>query len=86
MIGSTGNDIGDGKLLQESGASWCENLLKLGFSPAYFYYFDRKLPGDDAGAFHSCELWYEFETYPRCWRPWEPCDLELSRIMSSLLG
>ena len=83
MIGSTGNDIGDGKLLQESGARWCENLLKLGFSPAYFYYFDRKLPGDDAGAFHSCELWYEFETYPRCWRPWEPCDLELSRIMSS---
>ena len=24
MIGSTGNDIGDGKLLQESGACWCE--------------------------------------------------------------
>ncbi len=83
MIGSTGNDIGDGAFLQNSERGFCENLLKLGFSPAYFYYFDRKLPGDDAGAFHSCELWYEFETYPRCWRPWEDCDRELSRILSS---
>ena len=83
MIGSTGNDIGDGKLLQESGARWCENLLKLGRTPAWFYYFDRKLPGDSAGAFHSCELWYEFETMNRCWRPWEDCDWELSQTMSS---
>lgn len=83
MIGSTGNDIGDGKLLQESGARWCENLLKLGRTPGWFYYFDRKLPGDSAGAFHSCELWYEFETMNRCWRPWEDCDWELSQTMSS---
>lgn len=83
MIGSTGNDIGDGKLLQESGARWCENQLKLGRRPAYFYFFDRKLPGDDAGAFHSSELWYEFETLSRCWRPWEECDWELARVLSS---
>lgn len=82
MIGSTGNDIGDGVLLQESGARFCENQLKLGRQPAYFYFFDRKLPGDNAGAFHSSELWYEFETMNRCWRPWEDCDWELARIMS----
>lgn len=83
MIGSTGDDIGGDTLLQESGARWCENQLKLGRMPAYFYFFDRKLPGDDAGAFHSSELWYVFETYPRCWRPWEDRDRELSEAMSA---
>ena len=82
LIGSTGNDVGNGLILQESGARWCENLLKLGRKPGYFYFFDRKLPGDDAGAFHSSELWYEFETLGRCWRPWEDWDWELSRILS----
>ena len=83
MIGSTGNDIGSGTLLQESGARFCQNQLDLGRKPAYFYFFDRKLPGDGAGAFHSCELWYEFETLGRCWRPWEDCDRELARVMSN---
>ena len=82
MIGSTGNDIGGETLLQESGARFCQNQLDLGRKPAYFYFFNRKLPGDDAGAFHSCELWYEFETLGRCWRPWEDCDRELARVMS----
>ncbi len=83
MIGSCGNDIGGGKLLQESGARWCENQLKLGRVPAYLYFFDRKLPGDDAGAFHSSELWYVFETMPRCWRPWEEQDRKLAEVMSA---
>lgn len=82
MIGSTGNDIGEGKLLQESGARWCENQLRLERTPAYFYFFDRNLPGDQAGSFHSCELWYEFSTQDRCWRPWQPWDRELSRAIS----
>ncbi len=83
MIGSCGNDIGGSDLLPTAGARWCENQLKLGRAPAYQYYFDRKLPGDDAGAFHSSELWYVFETLPRCWRPWEDNDWELSRVMST---
>ena len=82
MIGSTAKDIGDGLLLQEAGARWCRNLLKLGRKPGYFYFFTRNLPGDDAGAFHSCELWYQFQTMDRCWRPWETCDRELSRCLS----
>ncbi len=83
MIGSCGDDIGGADLLPQAGARWCENLLKLGRKPAYQYYFDRKLPGDDAGAFHSSELWYVFETQPRCWRPWEDWDRKLSEIMSA---
>lgn len=33
-----------------------------------------KLPGDDAGAFHSSELWYIFGTLGRCWRPYKKSD------------
>ena len=42
------------------------------------YYFTRKLPGDNAGAFHSAELWYVFNTLSRCWRPWEDRDRQLA--------
>ena len=82
MIGSTRDDIGGQALLQEAGARWCENQLKLGRKPCYFYLFNRKLPGDGAGAFHSSELWYEFETLDRCWRPWEDCDRQLAKVVS----
>lgn len=47
----------------------------------YLYYFTRKLPGDEAGAFHSAELWYMFGTLDRCWRPLTEADQELSRRM-----
>ena len=60
-----------------------ENQLKLGRRPAYLYFFDRKLPGDQAGAFHSSELWYEFETLSRGWRPWEEHDWELAEQLSA---
>ena len=84
MIGSTGNDIGfEVKLLEKSAVNWAENQLKLNRKPSYLYYFDRKLPGDDAGAFHSCELWYVFHTLDRAWRPWEDCDRALESIVSA---
>lgn len=82
MIGCTKDDIGDGILVQ-AGENFCENQLKLHRAPAYLYYFARPLPGDEHGAFHSSELWYIFETLPRCWRPWEEHDHDLSRMMAS---
>lgn len=48
---------------------------------AYVYYFDRKLPGDESGAFHSAELWYVFGSLRYCWRPMEDADYALSRRM-----
>lgn len=78
MIGSLADDIGGTELLQKAGAEFCQNQLKLGREPGYLYYFTRRLPGDAEGAFHSAELWYVFETLPRCWRPWEDRDRELS--------
>ena len=35
----------------------------------YYYRFDVAMPGDDAGAFHSSELWFSFGTLATCWRP-----------------
>ena len=51
----------------------------------YVWYFDRMLPGDNAGAWHSSDLWYWFGTLSNCWRPMEPKDEALSRQMSSYL-
>jgi para-nitrobenzyl esterase len=48
---------------------------------AFAYQFARPLPGDDAGAFHSSELWFVFHTLDRCWRPLTKGDEALSRYM-----
>lgn len=84
MIGSCGDDMGaDVQLLEKAAARWGKNQLALGRTPTYLYLFDRKLPGDDAGAFHSSELWFVFHTLERAWRPWEPCDYVLQQQMSA---
>lgn len=48
----------------------------------YLYFFTRRLPGDDLGSFHSAELWFEFETLNRCWRPFTGVDFDLAVAMS----
>ena len=56
---------------------------RLGKAPCWLYYFTRALPGDGFGAWHSCELWYSFDTMDRCRRPWEERDFALrDRIMA----
>ncbi|MBB5266078.1 para-nitrobenzyl esterase [Catenibacillus scindens] len=60
---------------------WCEQREKNSNYPAYLYYFTRRLPGSDDGAFHSAELWYTFGTLGRCWRPMEEHDFALSGQM-----
>lgn len=84
IIGSTKDEMGRGsaEVLEESAKQFALNQEKLGRAPVYVYHFERALPGDDAGAFHSAELWYEFETMERCWRPFEEHDYQLSREMS----
>lgn len=78
MLGSTADDIGVFPEMKEKGEhggiykgciNWSLALEKLGRKPAYVYYFTRALLGDDAGAFHSSELWYMFGTLGRSWRP-----------------
>lgn len=48
---------------------------------SFVYYFSHPLPGDDAAAFHSAELWYVFGSLDYCWRPMTKGDYELSDRM-----
>ena len=58
--------------------AWAELLESHGKGPVYLYYLDRKLPGDEMGAFHAADLWYVFKTFMRSWRPWTGADYELA--------
>jgi len=49
--------------------------------PLYYYEFGPTIPGDDAGAFHSSELWFVFETLMKCWRPFDGHHYDLARRM-----
>ena len=51
----------------------------------YTWHFDRQLPGDENGAWHSSDLWYWFGTLPNCWRPMEEKDYALSNQMTDYL-
>ena len=76
MCGSTSEDMMP-PILQKMSGSWCAAQTQ----PSYVWYFDRQLPGDDNGAWHSSDLWYWFGTLDNCWRPMERKDAELSEQM-----
>ena len=52
---------------------------------SYTYMFDRMLPGDKNGAWHSADLWYWFGTLENGWRPFEKEDYQLSDNMTTIL-
>ena len=60
---------------------WC----KAQDVPSYLWLFDRCLPGDERGAWHSSDLWYWFGTLDNCWRPMEEKDYALSEQMTDYL-
>ncbi len=76
MAGSNSEDIAP-PVLHKMARSWCAVRRK----PSYTWYFDRRLPGDDCGAWHSSDLWYWFGTLDNCWRPMEQKDRDLSDQM-----
>ena len=80
MAGSTSEDVMP-PMIYSMARSWCAAQEK----PSYAWFFDRKLPGDDNGAWHSSDLWYWFGTLDNCWRPMEDKDQELSEQMVSYL-
>ena len=80
MAGSTSHDMAP-PILQSLSRKWCAKQEK----PSYTWYFDRMLPGDNCGAWHSSDLWYWFGTLENCWRPMEEKDFDLSRQMVSYL-
>ncbi len=85
ILGATRNDIlatDKSNPIQSGCIAWSQLMEKIRRKPSYVYAFHRALPGDDAGAFHSSELWYLFGTLRRCWRPFTPEDEVLSARMT----
>jgi carboxylesterase type B len=62
--------------------------LSNGFSQKHYVYeFSASMPGwDDPGTFHSCDLWFWFETLGMCWRPFGGDHFMLARKMSDYLA
>ncbi|MBQ8771665.1 MAG: carboxylesterase family protein [Clostridia bacterium] len=80
LIGTTSEDMVP-PILYSMAQNWCKKQT----SPAYLWYFEHKLPGDDHGAWHSADLWYWFGTLPNCWRPFDKKDYDLSEEMVNRL-
>lgn len=80
MAGSTSHDMAP-PILHSMTRKWIARRQQ----PSYTWYFDRLLPGDDHGAWHSADLWYWFGTLENCWRPMEQKDYDLSEQMVDYL-
>lgn len=80
MAGSTSHDMAPPVLFAMT-RKWISGRVQ----PGYTWFFDRMLPGDHCGAWHSSDLWYWFGTLPNCWRPMEQKDQALSRRMVEYL-
>ena len=80
MAGATSEDVMP-PIIYSMAKDWC--AAQGGGSYAWF--FDRKLPGDDKGAWHSSDLWYWFGTLENCWRPMTRKDHTLTNQMTDYL-
>ncbi|HTY81572.1 MAG TPA: carboxylesterase family protein [Dehalococcoidales bacterium] len=60
---------------------FCETVAEQGGQTVFSYRFGPEIPGDTAGAFHSSDLWFEFETLAKCWRPFVGKHYDLARQM-----
>lgn len=84
MLGSTSHDIAPPVLFQMA-RDWCAKQAVQGKQESYAWLFDRMLPGDERGAWHSSDLWYWFGTLKNCWRPFTAHDEMLSEVMTEYL-
>ena len=80
MAGSTSEDVMP-PVIYQMAKDWCAAQEE----KSYAWFFDRRLPGDDNGAWHSSDLWYWFGTLENCWRPMTEKDRKLSDQMTDYL-
>ena len=80
MAGSTSHDMMP-PFMYSMSKKWCEAQKK----NSYLWYFDRILPDETYGAWHSSDLWYWFDTLDNGWRPWTEKDRRLASLMSDYL-
>ena len=80
MAGSTSHDMMP-PFIYSMSQKWCEGQKK----SSYVWFFDRVLPDETYGAWHSSDLWYWFDTLDNGWRPWTEKDRALASLMSDYL-
>ena len=80
IIGSNSHDMAP-PILHSLSKKWGKSRGER----SYIYLFDRMLPGDKCGAWHSADLWYWFGTLENCWRPMEEQDYSVSDKMTTFL-
>ena len=84
LMGSTSEDIFT-PVFYSMAINWCIEQYKQNKKPSYCWHFERQLPGDENGAWHSSDLWYWFGTLENCWRPFTKYDFNLSDKMTDYL-
>lgn len=80
MMGSNAQDMMP-PMMYNMAFSWCKMQSDQEKQPSYCWFFERQLPGDRHGAWHSADLWYWFGTLKNGWRPFVQKDFELSEQM-----
>ena len=90
LTGNTNNEFvfGGVNVVERSVKSVLrESLEKNPDRKFYYYRFGPDIPGDDhPGCFHSCDLWFFFETILRCSRPYQGRHLDLARKMTNYVA
>ncbi|MGN0528121.1 MAG: carboxylesterase family protein [Eubacterium sp.] len=81
IIGSTCTDMIP-IVLEAVNKKWGKYTQSHNTNPCYFYNFNRFLPGDDMGAWHSADLLYIFSTLDFNWRTFEEIDYKISQQIS----
>lgn len=80
MAGSTSHDMMP-PFMYSMSQKWCAGQKK----DSFVWFFDRILPDEKYGAWHSSDLWYWFDTLDNGWRPWTEKDRKLAQMMSDYL-
>lgn len=81
ILGVTSTDMAP-IALEMITKKWVKSAEKNG-AKCYVYNFFRDLPGDNSGAWHSCDLLYAFGTLGNNWRPFEDIDYKIAKEISS---
>lgn len=85
MISSTCTDMIP-IALQYTLKKWGRYMKNNASSPCYIYNFNRFLPGDNMGAWHTADLLYVFNTLDFNWRPFEEIDYKISEQLSDSIA
>lgn len=84
LMGSTSEDMAP-PIIADMAKNWCIRQDEQNKQLSYCWFFNRRLPGDNNGAWHSSDLWYFFGTLKNGWRPFTDHDYKLSDFITTAL-